>query len=197
MEAGKPHEIRPIAPCEARRIEAGIFNYGSDMTIANNPFEVMGLERLVEPQDADYIGKAALEEIRRTGVSRKLVGIEVAGEALPFELSPEVRRAPRRAAGRHRHRSHLVAPAREEHRLRLGADRARRRRHRARDRGARRRHLAGHGPRRSRSSTRRRPSRSGEPGIRLVGRPPGRTTRASSRQPAVDSLQRRIRRSLP
>jgi aminomethyltransferase len=86
MEAGAPHNIRPIAPCEARRIEAGIFNYGSDMTIANNPFEIMGLERLVEEQDADYIGKAALEEIRRRGVSRKLVGIEVGGEPLPFEL---------------------------------------------------------------------------------------------------------------
>jgi serine/threonine protein kinase len=47
MEAGRPHAIRPIAPCEARRIEAGIFNYGSDMTIENNPFEIMGLERLV------------------------------------------------------------------------------------------------------------------------------------------------------
>ena len=64
MEAGRPHDIRPIAPCEARRIEAGIFNYGSDMTIADTPFHVMGLERLVEPQEADYIGKAALEEIR-------------------------------------------------------------------------------------------------------------------------------------
>ena len=61
FEAGKEFNIRPVAPVEARRIEAGIFNYGSDMTIANNPFEVMGLERLVEPQEADYIGKAALE----------------------------------------------------------------------------------------------------------------------------------------
>jgi glycine cleavage system aminomethyltransferase T len=87
MEAGKPHDIRPIAPCEARRIEAGIFNYGSDMTINDTPFHVMGLERLVETQDADYIGKAALEEIRSAGVDRKLVGIEVAGDALPFELS--------------------------------------------------------------------------------------------------------------
>src|SRR6185437_3299209 len=87
FEAGKPYDIRPIAPCEARRIEAGIFNYGSDMTIDNNPFEVMGLERLVEPQEADYIGKAALEDIRARGVSRKLVGIEVEGDALPFELS--------------------------------------------------------------------------------------------------------------
>jgi glycine cleavage system aminomethyltransferase T len=87
MEAGRPYDIRPIAPCEARRIEAGIFNYGSDMTIANNPFEVSGLERLVEPQEADYIGKAALEEIRRKGVTRKLVGIQVPGDALSFELS--------------------------------------------------------------------------------------------------------------
>jgi aminomethyltransferase len=87
MAAGAPHGIRPIAPCEARRIEAGIFNYGSDITIRDTPFHVMGLERLVEVQDADYIGKAALEEIRRTGVDRKLVGIEVAGDALPFELS--------------------------------------------------------------------------------------------------------------
>ncbi len=87
MAAGAPHGIRPIAPCEARRIEAGIFNYGSDITIADTPFHIMGLERLVEPQEADYIGKAALEEIRRTGVDHKLVGLEVDGDALPFELS--------------------------------------------------------------------------------------------------------------
>ena len=87
MEAGGPHDIRPIAPCEARRIEAGIFNYGSDMTIENNPFEIMGLERLVEEQEADYIGKAALERIRVEGVSRKLVGLEIDGPALPFEIA--------------------------------------------------------------------------------------------------------------
>jgi len=87
MGAGEEFAIRPIAPNEARRVEAGIFNYGSDMTIENNPFEVTGLERLVEPQEADYIGKAALEAIRSKGVDRKLVGIEVDGDALPFELS--------------------------------------------------------------------------------------------------------------
>ena len=87
MEAGRAHDIRPIAPSEARRIEAGIFNYGSDMTIENNPFEVSGLERLVEPQEADYIGKAALERIRVEGVARKLVGLEVDGAALPFEIA--------------------------------------------------------------------------------------------------------------
>ena len=40
----------------------------------------MGLERLVEPQAANYIGKEALERIRRDGVRRKLVGIELEGD---------------------------------------------------------------------------------------------------------------------
>ncbi len=84
VEAGEPHGIRPIAPCEARRIEAGIFNWGSDMSLADTPFHVMGLERLVEEQPQDYIGKDALERIRREGVDRKLVGIELdADEPLP------------------------------------------------------------------------------------------------------------------
>jgi aminomethyltransferase len=87
MEAGRPYEIRPIAPCEARRIEAGIFNYRSDMTLANNPFEVTGMERLVEEQDADFVGKARLERIRAEGVSRKLVGVEMEGDALDWELT--------------------------------------------------------------------------------------------------------------
>jgi aminomethyltransferase len=83
LEAGKPHEIRVIAPAEARRFEAGIFNYQSDMTIQNNPLEITGLERLVEEQEADYVGKAALERIGREGVTRKLVGIELSGDRLP------------------------------------------------------------------------------------------------------------------
>jgi glycine cleavage system aminomethyltransferase T len=83
MEAGRPHEIRAIAPSEQRRIEAGIFNYGSDMTIENNPFEVTGMERLVE-FTADFIGRATLERIAVQGVRRKLVGVEFGGE--PFRM---------------------------------------------------------------------------------------------------------------
>ena len=88
MEAGAPYRIRPIAPSQIRRIEAGIFRYGADMTIDNNPFEISGLERLVEDQSADYIGKDALMRIKAEGVSRKLVGIELGGEA-QVEESPE------------------------------------------------------------------------------------------------------------
>ena len=87
MAAGEEFGIRPTAPVEARRIEAGIMNYNSDMTDENNPFEIMGLEHLVEEQPQDYIGKDALERVRREGVQRKLVGIEFTGDALRAELS--------------------------------------------------------------------------------------------------------------
>lgn len=82
MEAGKPFQIRPTGPNDIRRMEAGIFNYGSDMTLENNPLEVTGLERLVEDQEADYIGKETLTRIKAEGVKRKLVGIELFGEPL-------------------------------------------------------------------------------------------------------------------
>jgi aminomethyltransferase len=85
--AGEEFAIRPIAPCEARRIEAGIFNYGSDIRITDTPLHVMGLERLVEDQPQDYIGKAALESLKTSGVDRKLVGIELEGDELRAEMS--------------------------------------------------------------------------------------------------------------
>ncbi|HYJ60925.1 MAG TPA: glycine cleavage T C-terminal barrel domain-containing protein [Actinomycetota bacterium] len=87
LAAGEEFGIKPVAPVEARRIEAGIFNYGSDITLGDTPLHVMGLERLVEDQPQDYIGKAALEELKRTGVDRKLVGIELEGDELRAEMS--------------------------------------------------------------------------------------------------------------
>jgi aminomethyltransferase len=86
LEAGEEFGIRVAAPSMAKRIEAGMMNYGSDMTIEHNPFQISGLERLVEEQPQDYIGKEALERIRREGVMRKLVGIEFEGG--PLDIDP-------------------------------------------------------------------------------------------------------------
>ena len=87
LEAGEPFGIRVAAPSMAKRVEAGMMNHGSDMTIENNPFQIMGLERLVEEQPQDYIGKDALERIRREGVTDKLVGIEFEGDAFGIDPS--------------------------------------------------------------------------------------------------------------
>jgi aminomethyltransferase len=88
MDAGREFDIRPIAPCEARRIEGGIFNYGSDFTWRDNPLEVTGMERLVElDQEADFIGKDALRRIAAESVQRKLVGVQLDGGPMEWELT--------------------------------------------------------------------------------------------------------------
>src|SRR5262245_52536753 len=86
-EAGAPFGIRAIAPSEARRIEAGIFNYGSDFHVTSDtPFHVTGLEKYVElDQPQDFIGKGALARIAEEGVDRKLVGIDIGGSPMTDE----------------------------------------------------------------------------------------------------------------
>ncbi len=87
VRAGEPYEIRAIAPSDQRRMEAGIFNYGNDMDVTNNPFEVTGLERLVElDNDNEVVSRDVLERISREGVEQKLVGVELGGDPLGMWL---------------------------------------------------------------------------------------------------------------
>jgi aminomethyltransferase len=83
MAAGQPHNIKPTGPSDIRRIEAGILNWGADITLTDTPYHV-GLDWQVDPKTADYLGKDALRRIREKGVDRKLVGLEIAGDRIPF-----------------------------------------------------------------------------------------------------------------
>lgn len=87
MEAGRPHNIRPTGPSDIRRVEAGILNWGADMTLENNVYEV-GLDYLVdEDKRTNYIGRNALKRIKAEGVKRKLVGIEIEGERIEMNAT--------------------------------------------------------------------------------------------------------------
>src|SRR2546428_14067326 len=82
MGAGAKYDIRPVAPSEIRRIEAGILNYSSDIMLDNNPYEV-GLGWTVdEGKRSDYLGKAAPARMKKEGIKRKLGG--VGGEGGPL-----------------------------------------------------------------------------------------------------------------
>jgi aminomethyltransferase len=91
LEAGRPHNIAVIGPCQIRRVEAGILSYGSDIAVDNNrlneygwlnPYEV-GLDYTVNlDKDQDFIGKEALKRIAAEGVKRKVVGIELEGDPI-------------------------------------------------------------------------------------------------------------------
>ena len=82
MEAGKPHNIMPIGPSLIRRLEFGIRNYGQDMRLEHNPYEI-GFGWSVDlDQEADFIGKEALKRIKAEGITRKLVGVEIDGDRI-------------------------------------------------------------------------------------------------------------------
>ena len=88
MAAGEPYNISATGPSDIRRIEAGILNYGIDLTLDTNPYEA-GLGWLVDlEQEADFVGKEALIRIKAKGAKRKLVGVEIGGDQLDLNMTP-------------------------------------------------------------------------------------------------------------
>ena len=82
MEAGKTHGLQPGHTSSIRRIEGGMLSYHADADIYTNPFE-LGLDRLVNlDTNINFIGKDALKKIKRDGIKRKQVGIEIDCEPL-------------------------------------------------------------------------------------------------------------------
>ncbi len=99
IEAGRPYDLRPTGPSDIRRIEAGILNYGADMTLADNPFQV-GLGWTVDlDQQADFIGKEALTRIKAEPLTRQLVGIEIGGQPIEFNEAKWAMRRDGQAVG--------------------------------------------------------------------------------------------------
>ncbi len=87
MDAGRDLDIAATGPSDIRRIEAGILNYGVDMTLENNPYEV-GLGWQVDhDQEGDFIGRAALARIAAEGPARLLAGVEIAGDPLDLNTT--------------------------------------------------------------------------------------------------------------
>ena len=59
-----------------------MLSYHADMNINTNLFE-LGLERLIDlDKDFDFIGKRALTNIRKRGIQRKQIGLEIFGDAI-------------------------------------------------------------------------------------------------------------------
>jgi aminomethyltransferase len=73
-----------VTPCglgarDTLRLEAGMNLYGSDMDETTSPLESgLGWTVAWEPQDRDFIGRAALAAQKAQGVPRKLVGLVLA-----------------------------------------------------------------------------------------------------------------------
>src|SRR6266852_5803332 len=84
MDGGKGDGIQPIGlgARDTLRLEMKFALYGNDIDETTNPLEA-GLGWVVKPAKGEFIGRAAIEEVRARGVARKLVGFEMVEPSVP------------------------------------------------------------------------------------------------------------------
>jgi aminomethyltransferase len=83
LEAGEPFRIEPcgLGARDTLRLEARLSLYGNEIDENTNPIEA-GLAWTVKLQKANFLGKAALEAVRRAPARRVLVGLEMLGRGI-------------------------------------------------------------------------------------------------------------------
>jgi glycine cleavage system T protein (aminomethyltransferase) len=83
MAAGESAGIAPVGlgARDTLRLEARLSLYGNDIDETTNPIEA-GLGWTVKLDKSDFVGKAALLEIKTRGPERKMVGFEMVGRGV-------------------------------------------------------------------------------------------------------------------
>lgn len=83
MDAGRPLGLKPagLGARDTLRLEARLSLYGNDIDETTNPIEA-GLGWVAKVEKGDFIGRAALMEIKSRPLPRRLVGFEVTGRGV-------------------------------------------------------------------------------------------------------------------
>ena len=80
--AGQPFCIGPGAPNYIERLESSLLSIGADTLWDSDPFEA-GLDKILNlDRDDDFIGKAALRTLAKSGSRRKLVAVIFDGDPI-------------------------------------------------------------------------------------------------------------------
>lgn len=84
VEVGKADGLKlcGLGARDTLRLEAGLCLYGHEIDETTNPLEA-GLGWITKLNKPDFIGKAALVELKDTGTLRKLVGFKMLERAIP------------------------------------------------------------------------------------------------------------------
>ena len=80
-EAGQPFGIGPGAPNPSERLENVLLSYGTDSGYDATPIE-LGLGDLIDFDGDAFVGQDALGEARRSGGSRRLLGVTFDGDSI-------------------------------------------------------------------------------------------------------------------
>jgi len=84
MAIGASVRLAPVGlgARDTLRLEAGMPLYGNELDRSTNPYEA-GLGRVVKlDKPGDFVGKAALERVRRDGPAKRLAGLVVTGRGI-------------------------------------------------------------------------------------------------------------------
>jgi aminomethyltransferase len=83
LDAGRSVGVAPIGlgARDTLRLEMRYALYGNDIDATTNPLEA-GLGWIVKPAKGAFIGRDAIEKVRATGPTRRLVGLEMAERAV-------------------------------------------------------------------------------------------------------------------
>jgi aminomethyltransferase len=72
---------------DSLRLEAGLLLSGQDFDTSTNPWEA-GLERLVDLEKGEFIGRQALQRLRTMPLTKRLVGFQMVERAVPRSGCP-------------------------------------------------------------------------------------------------------------
>lgn len=84
LNAGSAYDIEPIGlgARDTLRLEMGYSLYGNELDSTTNPLEV-GLGWIVSKTKGDFVGKDAIEQVRKDGISRRLTGFKLLERGVP------------------------------------------------------------------------------------------------------------------
>jgi len=87
FEAGKEFNVKPGCPNLIERIESALLSYGNDMDNNDNPLEC-GLDKYVNlDTEVNFLGKEKLKEVRKKGITRKLMGVIIESKEINVSKS--------------------------------------------------------------------------------------------------------------
>lgn len=90
FELGKEFDVKPGCPNLIERIESALLSYGNDIDNNDNPFEC-GLDKYVNlDTDVNFLGKEKLKEVRKQGVTRKLMGVKIKSKEINVTKSIKI-----------------------------------------------------------------------------------------------------------
>lgn len=81
-KAGQAYNVRPGCPNLIERIEGGLLSYGNEMHRENNPLEC-DLGVYCQLEGHDFIGREALQNIAKAGVTQQIRGVLFEGDPCP------------------------------------------------------------------------------------------------------------------